>query len=183
MISDDNNLIKYNIKVNCNLDYLIKEISNLGYNNTNSYYKLNIYMIPEDIDILKIKHLSLLETYIIIQDLNGENKKVIHKCRDKDISCPINNIIAVKELLKKMNYNELMYINHDIYCYFNGNNNITIKNILKQGLFIEGDIKLIDILNKLNISYDISNLYIDNEEIALKSAQNDIKEIMKNKEE
>ena len=82
-----------------------------------------------------------------------------------------------------MNYNELMYINHDIYSYFNGNNNIIIKNILKQGLFIEGDINLIDILNKLNISYDISNLYIDNEEIALKSAQNDIKEIMKNKEE
>lgn len=183
MNSDDIELIKYNIKVNCSLEYLKEKISNLGYHNTNSYYKLNIYMIPEDIDILKIKHLSFLETYIIIQDINGENKKIIHKCKDKDMSCTIDDVIVIKELLKKMNYNELMYINHDIYCYFNGNNNITIKNILKQGIFIEGDIKLIDILNKLNISYDISNLFIDNEDIALKDVQKDIKEIIKNKEE
>lgn len=183
MISDDISLIKCNIKVNCDLEYLKEKITNLGYENTNSYYKLNIYMIPENIDILKIKHLSFLETYIIIQDLNGENKKIIHKCRDKDMSCSINDVIAVKELLNKMSYNELMYINYDYYCYYNGNNTITIKNILKQGIFIEGDYEVIDILNKLNISYDTSNICIDNEQIALKNVQNDIKEIMKDKEE
>lgn len=175
---NDENRIRYNIKVNCDLEYLKEKISTLSYKNTKSYYELNIYMIPDEIDILKIENLSYLEQYIIIQDLNGENKRILHKSKDDTVSCGIDNIIAVKELLKKLHYNELMYINYDIYCYSKNNSNIKIKNIVKQGTFIEGDNELIDILNSLNISYDISNLYIDNEDIALNNVQNDIKEIM-----
>ncbi len=175
----NNDVKKYNIKINCSLESIVSKLEELGYKNVKSYYKLNIYMIPENIDILKVNDLSNLENYAIIQDLNGENKKLIHKNVNEVNSSVIDDVIAIKNLLQKLKYNELMYINYDIYCYNNKNSDILIKNILKQGLFIEGGEELLVMLDKENISYDKSNLYIDNELVALNEIKGNIKDNMK----
>ena len=168
-----------NIKVNCNLEFLQNKLLENNYKLKESFFKLYIYMIPDEIDILNITNLSFLDSYIIIKDINGENKKMVHKNNTTSIFCNVDNIIATKKLLQSLNYNELMYINYDIYNYTKNNINIKIKNILKQGLFIEGDEDVINILNDFNISYDSSNLHVDNEYVALVNIQNEIKKKMK----
>ena len=174
MFFNNESTTKYNIKVNCTLEELQKKILNICYVNERSYYKLNIYMIPDEVDILNLNDLKLLESYALIQDLDGLNKKIIHKVGNTTTSSDIDDVIAIKELLKKLNYNELMYINYDIYSYSKENSNIEVKNILKQGLFIEGNDELLNLLAKLDISYDTSNLKFDNEKIALDSAKKEI---------
>ncbi|MDO4282795.1 MAG: hypothetical protein Q4D02_04085 [Clostridia bacterium] len=179
MISNVDSSAKYNIRVNCKLEELIKEISDACYINMKSYYMINIYMIPEIVDILKITDLSSLESYVIIQDLNGLEKQIIHKNGNVIKSSTINDILAVKELLLKLNYNELMYMNYDIYCYQKNNSFITIKNILKQGIFIEGNEEMLSLLKEKNIPYDSSNLCVDNEKNALENVQKNLKNNMK----
>lgn len=179
MFSKGKNVAKYNIKIECDLESLKEKLSNICYTNDKSYYKLNIYMIPEDVDILEINDLSSLESYAIIQDLNGQNKQIIHKSGTDIKTSSIDNVLAVKELLLKLNYNELMYVNYDIYCYNKDNIHIEVKSILKQGIFIEGNDELLDLLKELNIPYDVSNLHIDNEKIALMNMKEDIKNNMK----
>ena len=136
-------------------------------------------MIPEDIDILKVNDLSSLETYVIIQDLNGQNKEIIHKNNNEFKTSSIDDVLAIKELLLKLNYNELMYVNYDIYCYNKNNSYIEVKSVLKQGIFIEGNDELLDLLKELDIPYDVSNLNVSNEDVALINKKKDIKNNMK----
>ena len=176
MRSYENQKYEYNIKVNSDVETLKKVLLNCHYQNVACYYQLIIYMIPDSIDILSIENLLTLDSYVMIQDLNGDNKHMIYKEKGSTSYASIDNISATKDLLNKLNYNELMYLNFDVYCFEQEEKKIVIKNIKEQGIYMSFDNKeAIEILEQNHISYDHTNMHIDNEKIALENMKKELK--------
>lgn len=177
---------QFNIKLNCKLEEIKDFLEKNHYKNIESYYQLNIYMIPEEIDILNVKNVTSLDTYILIQDIDGKNKKLIYQQDGNIYSGNVSEIIHTKNLLQKLNYNELMYLNSDIFVFYHADMDIQIelKEIKNQGLFFCTDKKrALDLLQLAHIDYETENLYLDNEEIALNRIQEELKKNMSQKGE
>ena len=69
-----------------------------------------------------------------------------------------------------------MYLNFDVYCFEQEEKKIVIKNIKEQGIYMSFDNKeAIEILEQNHISYDHTNMHIDNEKIALENMKKELK--------
>lgn len=104
-------------------------------------YDLEIYMVNKNEDFTKIKKLDDIKDYAIIKDENG-NRKILLKTESYN-KAKIYSIFLAHELLYKLGYYELFYINKDIYSYkkesYKKLISFEILNIKSQGCFFKID--------------------------------------------
>ncbi|MEG0872838.1 MAG: hypothetical protein RSE00_04770 [Clostridia bacterium] len=150
-----------------------------GYVLADTYFKLDIYMVPKCINISSIKslqELNALGEYILLKDDNSTKKTITYKkdvvkCENK-VTGKIESISSTIKLLKILGYKEFININQTIYCYIKKDTKaetkkqIKVKDIKKMGIYIEYFDKdiLDDIKDSLDIKKDIKLNTFESEE-------------------
>ena len=191
------------LKLKCSITEMQKILVNKGFILTDKFDVEDIYYIPKGIDIEALTLREILKQYILIRDIKqyeSEDFVKYHKIikitfKKKDIAtngdiieqekydCEIKEKEQGKNILKAINYKEIMTIKENDIVYSKDGLNMEIKNIINGEKLIEiecnNKYKTIDELKqmiiKLNIPIDKSDFFVKKAEIELKKVLGDLK--------
>ena len=187
------------VRANCSLEQLEKEIKDFGFVENNRYYFSDIFLIPNEIDILKENTRDILKKAVLLREgkgitTNKNSKKIVfkkkvinengeiisqsaEKCRIEDIQDAKNLFLAIgyKELMKTMELH-IAYIKDDTLLVVKDTKNLGIILEKKKKKKYNTIDKLTQLLKSMNLSVDLTNLFVKKAEEELDK----IKENMKN---
>ena len=182
------------IEINCTYKKLIKILNKNGFKLQEEYNVYDKYMI-QDKDIKHSNYLDTLKKAIILREISMPNKdsikRIVYKYKNYNnlfeiieqgkINCNVNNIMDAKELLNKMNYNELIKVNNHLETYANGEDQINIQYVNNKHIYIEIDYKakfinkeyrdideMKNVISKYKIPIKENNYFVKKAEIELK---------------
>ncbi len=110
--------IELTVKLDEDYDTVFNKISNKGYKHTDNYTLIDIYMIPNNIDI-NINEYEVLKKCILLRNQSGrlmivyKDKKYDNKgniLSSKKIECDVKSLEVAEELLKAIGYKKLFTI-------------------------------------------------------------------------
>lgn len=187
------------VRANCSLEQLEKEIKDFGFVENNRYYFSDIFLIPNEIDILKENTRDILKKAVLLREgkgiiTNKNSKKIVfkkkvinengeiisqsaEKCRIEDTQDAKNLFLAIgyKELMKTMELH-IAYIKDDTLLVVKDTKNLGIVLEIEKSKKYNTIDKLIQLLKSMNLSVDLTNLFVKKAEEELDK----IKENMKN---
>lgn len=187
------------VRANCSLEQLEKEIKDFGFVENNRYYFSDIFLIPNEIDILKENTRDILKKAVLLREgkgitTNKNSKKIVfkkkvinengeiisqsaEKCRIEDIQDAKNLFLAIgyKELMKTMELH-IVYIKDDTLLVVKDTKNLGIILEIETSKKYNTIDKLTQLLKSMNLSVDLTNLFVKKAEEELDT----IKENMKN---
>lgn len=187
------------VRANCSLEQLEKEIKDFGFVENNRYYFSDIFLIPNEIDILKENTRDILKKAVLLREGKGittnknskkivfkkkvinENGEIISQLAEK---CRIEDIQDAKNLFLAIGYKELMKTMELHIAYIKDDTLLVVKDTKNLGIILEIETskkyntidKLTQLLKSMNLSVDLTNLFVKKAEEELDK----IKENMKN---
>ena len=187
------------VRANCSLEQLEKEIKDFGFVENNRYYFSDIFLIPNEIDILKENTRDILKKAVLLREGRGittnknkkkivfkkkvinENGEIISQSAEK---CRIEDIQDAKNLFLAIGYKELMKTMELHIAYVKDDTLLVVKDTKNLGILLEIETskkyntidKLTQLLKSMNLSVDLTNLFVKKAEEELDK----IKENMKN---
>lgn len=187
------------VRANCSLEQLEKEIKDFGFVENNRYYFSDIFLIPNEIDILKENTRDILKKAVLLREGKGittnknskkivfkkkvinENGEIISQSAEK---CRIEDIQDAKNLFLAIGYKELMKTMELHIAYIKDDTLLVVKDTKNLGIILEIETskkyntidKLTQLLKSMNLSVDLTNLFVKKAEEELDK----IKENMKN---
>lgn len=179
-ISNNNEIT---VRAKCSYEELDEELQLRGFKATNKYNFSDIFLIPREIDIYKESNRKILEKAVLLREANGitsnkKSKKITFKKKvisengdivsQSAIKCQIDNIEDAKNLFIAIGYKQLMKTSEVHTSYKKGNLIFIVKEVNQGSILIEVETndtyKTIEVLKKiiidLNISVDLSNLFV-----------------------
>lgn len=191
------------LKLKCSITEIQKILVNKGFILTDKYDVEDIYYIPKGIDIETLTPREILKLYILIRDIKQyelEDFVKYHKIikitfKKKNIAtngdiigqekydCEIKEKEQGKNILKAIDYKEIMTIKENDIVYSKNGLNIEIKNIINGEKLIEiecnNKYKTINevkqMIIKLNIPIDKSDFFVRKAEIEFEKVLGDLK--------
>ena len=175
MLGNEN---KITVKLKWTLNETKVSFVNKGIALNESLIFKDIYLIKEDVDVLKTSNLQILAQALIIRECNGEEQKkeliYIDKKFDKSGNvienskyiCPLVDIDKTYYLLTKVGFKECFRYEQECLTYSNNGQNILIEYVPELGLFakLEGNNKSVDELikdlNELSIPYYENDYFV-----------------------
>ena len=187
------------VRANCSLEQLEKEIKDFGFVENNRYYFSDIFLIPNEIDILKENTRDILKKAVLLREGKGittnknskkivfkkkvinENGEIISQSAEK---CRIEDIQDAKNLFLAIGYKELMKTMELHIAYIKDDTLLVVKDTKNLGIILEIETskkyntidKLTQLLKSMNLSVDLTNLFVKKAEEEVDK----IKENMKN---
>ena len=159
------------VRLKWSLDEIKLFYVNKGIPLIESFILKDIYLIKNEIDIIKTSNLKLLSQAVILRECIGDehDKKLVYKDKkyddngniisSKKYSCPLIDMDKTYELLTHIGYKECFRYEQECLQYKYGDSNIFIEYIPELGLFLELENnnknidELIVELNGLNMPY------------------------------
>lgn len=182
MATSNNNEIT--VKLKCTYEELEIILKKQCFKELDKYNTTDIFLIPNEIDIMKETSREILKKAILLREFNGittsrNSKKITFKIKDinekgeilsqSSIKCSIDSIEDAKELFKNIGYKEIMKIDELHTSYErDGLKLIVKKNISTNVILIEIETnekyqtieQLKQEINKLGIPFDTSNYFV-----------------------
>lgn len=183
------------IRVQCSEKELIKKIKQDNFVFKSEYYAKDIFLIPENIDILKTATREILNRAILLREFQGissNERKMKITFKHKDINergeilsqsstnCEVTNIHDAQKLFESIGYKEIMIIKEKHFVYCKNGFEIIVKILSNDNILIESELneyyKTIDELknaiNTTKIPFDKSNYFVKKAEEELDKIKN-----------
>lgn len=186
------------VRINCSLEEMYNNLENKGFKIVDKYYLEDIYYIPKEIDIRKHPTRKILSKYVLIRNITQfVPDKFIDKYnlftityKSKNISedgtiieqnkkdCIIQDIEQGKEIIKALEYKDIMTIREKTIVYCKNELKLAIKNVENSDNLIEIETiednpeldttdKLKEKINELHIDIDTKDYFVQKAEIEL----------------
>lgn len=185
------------IRAKCSEEILKEILKKDNFILKNEYYTKDIFMIPKNIDIIKVPTREILSKAILLREFQGisNNKhkmKITFKHKNineygeilsqNSVNCEVMNIQDAKEIFESIEYKEIMTIKEKHFAYYKDSFEIIVKIISNDNILIEAELnehyKTIESLKKAindtKIPFDKSNYFV-------KKAEEKLEEIKKTK--
>ena len=187
------------VEVICTKEELKDVLEEKGFSLKEEYEIEDVYMINKDY-ILTDNYLDALKHCILVRNIieEKETKKTItYKYKEYNelgdivkqgkIDCRIEDINTAIELLKAMNYKELIHINDKLSVYANDKTEFVVQEVNNKHIYIELEDKcnyidrnyhdtseMITDLNSYSLPIDNTNYFVKKAEIELREKNNKI---------
>lgn len=175
MANFSNKKTNYCLKILSNFESVNDILRKNNFTQENYSYHLQIYMVNKNEEFFKIKKLSDIKDYAIIDDNNGQRKVILNNNGIQDAK--VHSIFLMHDILYNLGYYELFYKNEDIYEYKYNDINFKVLNVKNEGCFLSIDNvtksefkELVALLEKNEIKFDLSNNKIDITQLLLNKA-------------
>ena len=186
------------VKISCSLEEMYNDLEDKGFEIVDKYYLEDIYYIPKEIDIRKQPIRKILSKYVLIRNITQfVPDKFIDKYnlftityKSKNISedgtiieqnkkdCIIEDIEQGKEIIKALEYKDIMTIREKTIVYCKNELKLAIKNVENGDNLIEIETiednpeldttdKLKEKINELHIDIDTKDYFVQKAEIEL----------------
>lgn len=193
------------IRLKCSIDEIHDILENKGFKVIDKFEVEDTYYISKDIDITKLSPREILNYYILIRNIKQyepsefinsyEIIKITYKHKNiasngdiisqEKYDCEIKELEQGKNLLKAMDYKELMKTKEKNRVYYKKGLEIEVKDIEDGDNLIEVETvennkelntidKLKQKIRRLNIPIDESNFFVKKAEIKLKKVLGDL---------
>ena len=190
------------VRANCSLCQLDKEIKEFGFVENNRYYFSDTFLIPNEIDILKENTREILKKAVLLREgkgitTNKNSKKIVFKKKEINEKgeivsqsaekCRIEDIKDAKNLFLAIGYKELMQTMELHIAYKKDDTLLVVKDTKKVGIVLEIETsekydtinKLTELIKKMNLTVDLSNLFVKKAEEELEILKEEMKNIEK----
>lgn len=166
------------VKLKWTLDETKVYFVNKGIPLVESFVLKDIYLVKDDVDILKTSNLKILSQAVIIRECigNEHDKKIVYKDKkynekgdiisSKKYSCPIIDIEKTYDLMTHIGYKECFRYEQECLAYKDKEVDILLEYVPDLGLFaeLENNNKSIDELKmdlqNLNIPYYENDYFV-----------------------
>lgn len=186
------------VKISCSLEEMYNDLENKGFEIVDKYYLEDIYYIPKEIDIRKQPIRKILSKYVLIRNITQfvpdkfiDNYNLFTiTYKSKNISedgtiieqnkkdCIIEDIEQGKEIIKVLEYKDIMTIREKTIVYCKNELKLAIKNVENGDNLIEIETiednpeldttdKLKEKINELHIDIDTKDYFVQKAEIEL----------------
>lgn len=186
------------VKISCSLEEMYNDLENKGFEIVDKYYLEDIYYIPKEIDIRKQPIRKILSKYVLIRNITQfvpdkfiDNYNLFTiTYKSKNISedgtiieqnkkdCIIEDIEQGKEIIKALEYKDIMTIREKTIVYCKNELKLAIKNVENGDNLIEIETiednpeldttdKLKEKINELHIDIDTKDYFVQKVEIEL----------------
>ena len=181
------------VEIDTNLENLEKILKENNFKINEIYDIYDIYFVNKDIDI-KDNFLEILNKCILIRDIvetDHELKLITYKFKEynnkneivsqKKFNCKIESISEAVDLLKALNYKELIKINNHQIVYSNGEDEMVVQMVNNKHIYIEIEQKcnyakkyyqnieeMKDVIKRYNIPIKNNDFFMKKAEIELK---------------
>lgn len=186
------------VKISCSLEEMYNDLENKGFEIVDKYYLEDIYYIPKEIDIRKQPIRKILSKYVLIRNITQfvpdkfiDNYNLFTiTYKSKNISedgtiieqnkkdCIIEDIEQGKEIIKALEYKDIMTIREKTIVYCKNELKLAIKNVENGDNLIEIETiednpeldttdKLKEKINELHIDIDTKDYFVQKAEIEL----------------
>lgn len=135
------------VKVVTNYETLHEELIKKGFSIKEEYVVNDDYLVPNNIDLYKEEKINILKKCILIRDVVGIEKCLLHKYKDYDkngdiikqgkVKCPIEDANKALEFMKAINYNKLFSIYDKCIVYANDKTELIVQLVNDKYIFIE----------------------------------------------
>lgn len=185
------------VEVDTNLDNLILLLTKHNFKLKEKYNCKDIYMIHKS-EKINSNYLELLKKCVLVRNLilsSGEKKLLTYKYKEYDeykniirqakLNLNVDDINTLVEILKLVDFKELIKINDDILVYSNDIDEINIQCVNNKHIYIEIESKC-NYINKIYKTIDMKNVIkkynipIKGENYFVKKAENELKETYQN---
>lgn len=186
------------VRATCSLDQLEKEIKDFGFIENNRYYFSDIFLIPNEVDILKESTRDILKKAVLLREgkgitTNKNSKKIVFKKKvinekgeilsQSAERCRIEDIQDAKNLFLAIGYKELMKTMELHIAYIMDDTLLVIKDTENMGIVLEIETnekyntieELTKLLRSMKLSVDLSNLFVKKAEEQLNKIKEKIK--------
>lgn len=175
MTNFSNKKSNYCLKILSNCESVKDMLEKNNFTQTNYKYHLQIYMVNKNEEFFKIKKLSDIKDYAIIDDDNGDRKVILNN--NGIHNAKVHSVFLIHDILYNLGYYELFYINKDTYEYKYKDTSFKILNVKDEGCFLNLENvakskfkELVKLLEKCEIKFDMSNNKIDIIQLLLNKA-------------
>lgn len=186
------------VKISCSLEEMYNDLEDKGFEIVDKYYLEDIYYIPKEIDIRKQPIRKILSKYVLIRNITQfvpdkfiDNYNLFTiTYKSKNISedgtiieqnkkdCIIEDIEQGKEIIKALEYKDIMTIREKTIVYCKNELKLAIKNVENGDNLIEIETiednpeldttdKLKEKINELHIDIDTKDYFVQKAEIEL----------------
>lgn len=191
--------IENEITVLVTTDYetLEKELKEYNFIKKEEYIVNDIYMINNNLNLLKMNKLDILKKCILVRDIVGIEKQLLYKYKKYNdngdilkqgkVKCPIIDISKAIDFMSAINYKELFRINDKCIVFSNDKTELVVQLVNDKYIFIEMECEgsyvdtiystIDEMKEKLcsyNLSIDKSNFFVKKAEIMLNEILNEI---------
>lgn len=185
------------VEVDTNLDNLILLLTKHNFKLKEKYSCKDIYMIHKS-EKINSNYLELLKKCVLVRNLilsSGEKKLLTYKYKEYDeykniirqakLNLNVDDINTLVEILKLVDFIELIKINDDILVYSNDIDEINIQCVNNKHIYIEIESKC-NYIDKIYKTIDMKNVIkkynipIKGENYFVKKAENEFKETYQN---
>lgn len=186
------------VRISCSLEEMYNNLENKGFKIVDKYYLEDIYYIPKEIDIRKHPTRKILSKYVLIRNITqfvpdkfiDQYNLFTITYKSKNISedgtiieqnkkdCIIQDIEQGKEIIKALEYKDIMTIREKTIVYCKNELKLAIKNVENGDNLIEIETiednpeldttdKLKEKINELHIDIDTKDYFVQKAEIEL----------------
>lgn len=183
------------VKVVANYETLHEELIKKGFSIKEEYVVNDDYLVPNNVDLYKEEKLNILKKCILIRDVVGIEKCLLHKYKEYDkngdiikqgkLKCPIDDIDKALKFMESIKYHKLFSIYDKCIVYANDKTELIVQLVNDKYIFIEVEDKgeyikrkyngveeLKEDLLSYNLPIDTSNFFVKKALILLEETLN-----------
>lgn len=158
--------LEITVQVTCNYENLNNMLLEKGFKVKEEYTVLDIYVIPNEIDISSTETLELLSKCVLIRNVLGIEKELLYKYKEYDAekriihqgksSCSIIDVQQGIRFMEAIGYSRLFQIEDRCIVYYNETTELIVQIVNNEYIFIEieGNIEhenIKDLIKKINV--------------------------------
>ncbi len=180
------------VKVNCDYKTLDQDLLKMNFKIVKQFLVHDFYYAKKDTDFRNCDPYQLFNDSMIVREMVGMQKEIIHKYKEYDqnkniinqvkTACTIESMDDGKKLLEAMGYELFLTIDDQCYVYSNEDIELIVQVIEEDEIYIElEDIprhthrvyqnidQMIIAMNEVKIDFDHSDYFVKKQIIAFKS--------------
>lgn len=189
------------VRLNCSIKEIQNILKNKGFELSDKFSVSDTYYIPKNIEINKLSINSILNSCILIRDIDQYDTNFINSYKITKITykhkniaqngdiinqekydCEIKNITEGKNLLDAIGYKRLMDIREETVVYSKDGIKIEIKDVKNGDNLIEIETletnEVINTIEKLKQKIEELEIPIDKSNFFVKKAENELKKML-----